>query len=486
MIERHYICRLLSDIIISAKTATEGASVSLDYIPGSNFMGIAAGSYDKFGSDTAYEIFHSGNIRFGDAHLAVDGKRSLKMPYSWHYPKGSERLDECYIHHAISPEKRQLFREKGPQLKQVRTGFFIQDHDCFFKVSSPHQFSIKSAYDMHMRKSKDEQMFGYDSLNRGSQWIFTISGQDHGLLEKIHQVIIGDRHIGRSKTAQYGSVEITEMPSFSAETGAFEKEKGNRLILYFESPAAFLDPRGNWTVQPEVSDFGLSSGQIDWTASQIRHRSFAPWNGKRRGRDQDRVFIDKGSVILIRDYDQNLDLNVWSKQIRQGIGLFRTEGFGAVIINPGFLNIKEDTTLKILEREIDREPVSVKTQDRSDENTIQWLNSKKQDIDNHYRIINQVSSFLKKHRTRFRGITSSQWGALRERAQREPDFERLMNSLFTPETGFLRHGKSEKSWRNHWDILEDKMQELHRDLPMGSARLFLIKAATEIQKIKGK
>jgi hypothetical protein len=486
MIERHYTCRLLSDIIISAGTATEGASASLDYIPGSNFMGIAAGSYDSFGSDTAYEIFHSGHVRFGDAHLAVDGKRSLKMPCSWYYPKGSANLGECYVHHAISPEKRQIMREKGPQLKQVRAGFFIQDQNRFFKVSNPHQFSIKSAYDMDKRKSKDEQMFGYDALIRGSRWIFTIYGHDQDLLEKINKTITGVRHVGRSKTAQYGRVEIKEMLSFSSKTSSFENGKDNRLILYFESPAAFLDNSGNWTVQPDISDFGLDSGQIDWSGSQVRHRSFAPWNGKRKGRDQDRMFIDKGSVVLIRDYDPGLDLEAWSKEISRGIGLFRTEGFGAVIINPQFLNVEQDSPLQILEREINHESMALQKKDESDENTIQWLNSRKQDLDNNYRIMNQVSDFLEKYGNRFnKGISSSQWGAVRERAEREPDYERLMDSLFDSSNGFLRHGKSEKTWRRHYQILEHKMKQLHQDLPPGSARLFLIKTATEIHRIKG-
>jgi hypothetical protein len=46
---------LLSDIIINQKAATEGPNKTLDFIPGSNFLGIVAADYDGFG-DKAMEV----------------------------------------------------------------------------------------------------------------------------------------------------------------------------------------------------------------------------------------------------------------------------------------------------------------------------------------------------------------------------------------------------------------------------------------------
>ncbi|NWH03872.1 hypothetical protein [Desulfobacter latus] len=496
MIQRHYSVTLLSDIIISARTATQGHSTCLDYIPGSNFMGIAARAYAGFDKNTAYEIFHSGEVRFGDAHLAVNGKRSLKIPCSWYHPKGTG-MDTVYVHHAVSQQTRQMMRTAGDQLKQIRTGFFIQDKDDqdknqLYKVSASHFFSIKSAYDRDRRRSKDEQMFGYDALVRGSQWIFTISGPSREILEKIHEKIIGRQYIGRSKSAQYGSVEIEEVPDYHPpQPDCAAPQKNGPLILYFESPAAFLlDCAGNFTLQPCIKDLGLETGRIDWAGSQVRHRSYAPWNGKRRGRDQDREFIDKGSVLLIRDYAPDMDMNQWAKTIENGIGLFKTEGFGAILINPYFLNVQEDEILQVSEYERSRyEPSNTShaaaPRDQSDDHTIAWLTRKKQEMENHHEIMTHVHKFIDDYKIKFQRITASQWGAVRERAQRHTDYDSLMLQLFNPKDpkGFLYHGKSEKFWRSNRDTLENKMRELNDTLPNGPARLFLIKTATEMTKI---
>lgn len=260
---------------------------------------------------------------------------------------------------------------------------------------------------------------------------------------------------------------------------------GNQMILYFESPAAFMDSSANFTLQPDISDLGLTSGRIDWAATQIRYRTFAPWNGKRKARDQDRIFIDKGSVIVVKDLEMDFDINSFAQRIRQGIGFFKTEGFGTLLINPGFLSVKEDAVITVSDREILQATIAIKDQDKSDDTIIQWLSQKKQDMKNHYQLMDHVSKFSKEFASVFGRISPSQWGAVRERALREPDDDRLFNDLFTPGTGFLCHGKSEKKWRTPAKILQEKTKDIHHALPEGFARLFLIKISTEMPKKRG-
>jgi hypothetical protein len=54
---------------------------SLNYIPGSNFLGIVAEKYSELTSD-AYDIFHSGKVSFGDAHISKDNCVSYHLPFS--------------------------------------------------------------------------------------------------------------------------------------------------------------------------------------------------------------------------------------------------------------------------------------------------------------------------------------------------------------------------------------------------------------------
>ena len=43
MKEIFFKCTLVSDIVLNSKLATEGNMTTLDFIPGSNFLGIVAG-----------------------------------------------------------------------------------------------------------------------------------------------------------------------------------------------------------------------------------------------------------------------------------------------------------------------------------------------------------------------------------------------------------------------------------------------------------
>ncbi|RLA78784.1 MAG: hypothetical protein DRG78_14280, partial [Epsilonproteobacteria bacterium] len=90
----------ISDIVLPATSNTEGNIEQLDFIPGSNFLGMVASKYDEFQKRrTSFDIFHSGKVRFGDATLLKNGKQTYKMPLSYFH----EKLDDSKIfnHHLI-------------------------------------------------------------------------------------------------------------------------------------------------------------------------------------------------------------------------------------------------------------------------------------------------------------------------------------------------------------------------------------------------
>ena len=80
-------CTLLSDVILNQKAATDGPNKTLDFIPGSSFLGIAASRlYAELEKKARWDIFHSGKVKFGDAHPSSEGKRGLKAPLAMYYP----------------------------------------------------------------------------------------------------------------------------------------------------------------------------------------------------------------------------------------------------------------------------------------------------------------------------------------------------------------------------------------------------------------
>src|SRR5690606_13316392 len=83
-------------LIISQQAASAGAHQSLDYIPGSVLLGLAASRlYANLPAQTAFTLFHNGIVRFGDALPVDQGETGLPMPLNWHLYKGeSARLHD--------------------------------------------------------------------------------------------------------------------------------------------------------------------------------------------------------------------------------------------------------------------------------------------------------------------------------------------------------------------------------------------------------
>ncbi len=487
MITKFLKCTFLSDIVLNSNTATEEQFKSLDYIPGANFLGIVAknNNYKEFG-DKAYDIFHSGKVRFGDAHIVIDKKRSLKMPTSWFYEKGDEDKNEIYIHHKITDKIHEEFTKKGKQLKQIRSGYFDDD-----KVATiPHSYSLKSAYDREKRSSKEKQMYGYDALQKGSKWIFYIEADDENLLNKITDKIVGKHNIGRSKTAQYGRVEIEMLDNYNND---YKVNNSDELIIYFESCAIFMDEFGEPTFQPSFSDLKLENDNINWQKSQIRTKSFAPWNYKRKTRDADRVCIDKGSVIIIEN--ENISPVEFAGKVKSGLGLFKNEGFGKVLINPDFLIPDENAKLKnppqsTKNADCKQQITAIVENDESDKIILDFLSKKQSEEEKKKKIIVATNEFVKKNKDKFKSITSSQWSAVREIAQRITDYTKMMKELFSEDKdergikgGFLMHGKSEQKWRNKYKDLKAAIENVAENTDEKFARKFLVNLCSQMAKI---
>lgn len=482
-------CTLLSDVIINQKSATEGNNETLDFIPGSNFLGIVASHlYEDLSSEESMMIFHSGKVRFGDAHPAKDGKRSLKVPASMFYPKmkkaylEKDKLKdvnykyELYIHHNIPDKilKSEKFKEK--QLKQCRSGFCIFNDNEAKQTGIEKTFAIKSAYDRDKRRSKDKAMYGYESLNKGTEFFFTIEIDNDDLEERIKNAILGEKHIGRSRTAQYGLVKIEKCDFNESES---RNKKGDFVTVYADSRLTFLDENGNATFRPSIAQLGLKSGEILWEKSQIRTFQYSPWNFKRQCYDTDRCGIEKGSVFVIKGCTDSVFTS-------QYIGSYKNEGFGKVIYNPDFLNSKEEgngeAVYIILENEkekkndekkeernarIKEEIENLKT-DKDDGLLLYFADQKQKELkeESVYEMVNNfviqyaATEEEKKKDASRRNIFSSesfasQWGTIRSIAMKCKTKAELESELFTKTinkngqtvaNAYLTHGVAKDKW----------------------------------------
>lgn len=466
MNSKHYKfkCTLLSDIIISQSAATEGNQESLDFIPGSNFLGIAASELYYEPEDKArlslsdsMTIFHSGKVRFGDAHPAYKDTRSLRVPAAMFYPKLKSPSDICYIYPEYSRQEDHADNNGPQQLKQCRQGFYAFINQKGIEIPVLKTFAIKSAYDRVHRRAKDEQMFGYEAIRKGMELFFEIETEDipEDLAAKVVSALLGEKHIGRSQTAQYGLVKI-EKEEFQ-DTPSSDIGKSRYATVYADGRLIFLDNYGLPTLTPTAEQLGFDhSAEVDWEKSQIRTFQYAPWNYKRQSRDTDRCGIEKGSVFVVKCTS--------SPSTSSYIGYYKNEGFGKVIYNPEFLTAKTGTNGEASFTLCKDENHTVQTsQDTHCSNTlIEFLKTKQQEdinMDTIYTIVNNYVSKFRSSKEKF----ASQWGAIRSLATRSNNLDELNTLLFAKVTGYLSHGIAVDKWGDktgNKNILEEFINEL--------------------------
>ncbi len=491
----HFSCKLLSDLIINQKSATEGNQATLDFIPGNNFLGITAGQiYNKLSAQEQILLFHSGKVRFGDAHPSINNKRSLRAPSVMYYPKLKKSSDICYIYSAYN-------RDNDPeklQLKQCRGGFYIFDKEVGIAVDINKSFAIKSAYDRNERRSKDKQMYGYQSIEKGLEFIFEIAVNDEvsdELLTQIKASLTGIKRIGRSRTAQYGLVEISESNTSQEQNSSPDTISDHYIYVYADGRLIFLDQNGLPTFTPNASDLGVDEGEIDWSKSQIRTFSYAPWNFKRQARDADGCGIEKGSVIVIKT--ENKPFLAYGY-----VGKYQNEGFGKIIYNPWFLKSIQNTNGKafctLLEAEKSKGEVikdfKPKTQDPAAILVLNYLKLREKEAKTQEEVYQMVNDFTNQNADLFSSHAfASQWGSIRSLAHQYPKIEDLRNELFEKKIqkygkqidfAYLTHGIAKEKWaeRNRMK----KFKEFFDKLTDENVQFAIVNLAAEMAKKCGR
>lgn len=447
-------CKLESEVILNQKAATEGPNQTLDFIPGSCFLGIVASELypndkDKANGDyaqrmsKAMEIFHSGKVRFGDAHPSKDGVRGLKIPASMFYPKLKKITDgEIYVHHLIPNLEDETLKKK--QLKQCRSGFYTFNGDKATEVKTETNFAIKSAYDREKRRSKDEQMYGYESLQKGLELLFEVEVDNDNLAAEIKEALTNDKkRVGRSRTAQYGLVEITfvddkETNLSTCETVAIDGKKC--ITVYADNRLIFMDEYGLPTFRPTEEQLGFTKdAKILWEKSQIRTFQCAPWNYQRQCFDTDRCGIEKGSVFVV---DVSKCDNLPELKSRY-LGSYNNEGFGKVVYNPLFLNAGEKGLSNYVFSEYGPDPKPEK-KELEGTNLLDYVNAQQEKENASKNLYQEVNEWVDKNKSKFQGKEkfASQWGAIRGIAMATKEDSKIKDNVIT----YITHGVKSSDW----------------------------------------
>lgn len=503
----YFEVKLLSDIIINQKAATEGPNATLDYIPGSNFLGIVAGElYSRPDKDNLkkdiLEIIHSGNVHFGDAHLGHNNSRCNKVPAAMFYPKLKKATETLYISHLIPDDKETKKKMSQEQLKQCRSGFY-DFTDNYEAVKTDLSFAIKSAHDKETRTSKKSQLFGYQSINSDQVLYFEVECDEkyEDLIKKA--LTNGNKRVGRSRSSQYGLVKITCLDKPYKEVPSVSKK--GQVTVYADSRLVFIDNNtGLPTFRPTPEQLGLTGGKIVWEKSQIRTFQYAPWNFQRQCFDTDRCGMEKGSVIVVEGVEDCPSESTY-------VGSYKNEGFGRVIYNPSFLEGDPKTgmalkTLKEPNQVIDDKEPEIKLY-TSDSPLMIYLKERHFDEADEQFIYEEVNEWVDKNANLFVGKSAfaSQWGTIRTIATQYNTTEEIINQLFkkvkvkvvtkrkpdgsfkeeteTKPDAYLTHGVASEKWgRDRLNAFRDFCSYMEESVNDKFFRMAIINLAAEMAK----
>lgn len=480
MKEKYFKCTLITDIVLNSSLATEGNMTSLDYIPGSNFLGIVAAEIykdSKISDELKNDLLHSNNVSFGDATISENNKIHYSLPFMYFKDK-LNKGGEVYLHYAIDQENGLIVNGKKLQLKQERTGFLNADGKIIEKINKT--FTLKSAQDRETRTSKEGAMFGFESIKAGQEFIFSIKYTSDTEIEIIEKRMTGKKRIGKSKSAEFGQVDI--QPLTITETKIDTFQENDFTLVYAESNLCFFDKEtGQSTYKPSAEQLGIEGGTVDWNKSSIRTNSYSPWNFKRNTSNMQRNYILKGSVFYVQNGLKNAD--------NKPIGEFSAEGMGRVIYNPIFLKAKGDGVLDFTILDKDQPKDIIKITPSENYNTVlgkvlySKYNAQKLELDIAKRVVEELN---KKENESLFEISPSQWGGIRAIATNETNYSKLHIKLFADKTGYLTHGVAEEKY---WGKNNGKKIKIFKEIFSNKPELgsvFIAKLAGEFAKLSKK
>lgn len=470
-----YEIELLEDVVASASGATAGGHRSLDYLPGAMFLGTAASKlYSKLTADEAFTVFHSGRVRFLTAFpLGPDGQPCLPLPRSFHLEKyGTLRLGDGLPDKA-SDDLQNLARPVANGGKQMERpepveGRFLSASGEI--VRTPKGRTLRTAIDPATRRRAETQLFGYEAIRAGTRFLAEVHLDDgvdsslEGALKKtLCETVI---RLGRSKLKEYGNARTG--PAQPLAAWQVNNSGDDLLLIYLRSDLALLDRvTGQPTLEPTPRMFELPEGaEIAWEHTFLRARRFSPINSKRRRPDLEHQVLVQGSVIAFRFPNGSPpDLEELRARLAPGIGAYRAEGLGQLLVEPAFLAERLVAKKAFAAAGAASAFASSARLEAEKEDLLIWAvgHAKlRRDREEAYEQAGKWLETLSRKAMASNAPGRSQWGLVRERALIAEDAEALSLDLFGPkpvqeggesDAGLLRSGVRKTAWRGLVDIL---------------------------------
>ncbi len=319
---------LLTDVSVPESSRTLGGGRTLDYVPGRALWGAAATAAFRQGKSAkeALELFWGDAVRILDAVPMVGDARAFPSPRSWHEPKYGGQVLNLSL-----PGVRPL---DDVQYRPVPTTWRTPD---FTAASIERRYSLRTSVGATGR-AREGLLFGIDAIPQGTRLHGRLEGEA-AALEQVLRLLEGELRVGRSRSAELGLVRCK---AASVEAKGLDVVQGtaSRVRFLCCSRLALRDAAsGAPTFRPRPEDFGLpGSWAFEPEGSFVRSARYSPFNGKWVRPELERHVIDLGSVLTFCAEDSgSVDLADVRAAVAGGVGVWRTEGLGQVVVEPSWL-----------------------------------------------------------------------------------------------------------------------------------------------------
>lgn len=478
-----YTLTTIDPVIVSQSTDSSFAHNTLDHISGSAILGLVANTlYPEMEDNDSWRFFHSGNVQFGSAYLAIENEMTLPTPASWHVKKG-ESLSENGLSAAINksqPNPKFKDESKTTQYEQCRGGFITSKGNTA-KIQTGR--TTRTALNRETGGVKEGSLFSYAYLNAGQTFIGWIrfadtetAAQDKA---RLLSMLNGEHRIGRSRGSEFGRVSIRVLDDSQTSLPPAQPKisQQGRLTLWCLSDCQCLNALGLPTYTPALSDIVTGAkGGLNPTHSFILTKLVSRYNQARQGTDSEQLLISKGSVMVFDDVE--ISPAQLAQLQQQGIGLNRQQGLGWVMVNPSWANqYLPNSTLPFApihieqdNADIDQPEFNLATLSEQEKQSLlannpmlAWLDrqaKQKQDGEENRTIASKLlSAIVKDYQnaraynrillTHIAGPSSSQWRRVNDVLR--DNHHDWRNAFFVGESAICKAKNDEWGWGMKWD-----------------------------------
>lgn len=318
-------------LVMDVEDGDPNGVASLSHLPGSVMRG---GVVNLFRAENAADaadplfrrLFLEGAVRYLNAYpLSTDSHRALPTPLSWQTFKDEDenRLYDFCFEVDTGDQTREAVKKPFCHLRLTEEGNGEAE-----LIAPERQLTIHTARDDRQDLSTPGAVFRYTALAAGQKFGAVILAEDDSLLTQIHDLLKkrAHWHIGKSRTAGYGRVEIQalKIEDVWREYQEIGDDANDTLTVTLLSDVVLRDPNSGADTLDAASALGLPL-----TPRFVRSRMVGGFNRKWNMPTPQARALQAGSV-----FTAPLELKSRLCELEKtGIGERRAEGFGRIALN---------------------------------------------------------------------------------------------------------------------------------------------------------